>query len=96
MAIRSFKGKFAETILVARQAPKGFPPDLVKIARRKLAQVNSAAALRDLAAPPGNRLEPLKGKLAGRHSIRINDQWRIVFRWTDAGSRDVEIVDYHP
>jgi toxin HigB-1 len=95
VAIRSFKGKFAETILVARQVPKGFPPDLVKIARRKLVQVNSAAALRDLAAPPGNRLEPLKGKLAGRHSIRINDQWRIVFRWTDAGPRDVEIVDYH-
>jgi toxin HigB-1 len=95
VAIQSFKGKFAQTIQIERQAPRGFPPRLVKVARRKLVQVNSAAALGDLAAPPGNRLEPLKGKLAGRHSIRINDQWRIVFRWTDAGPRDVEIVDYH-
>ncbi len=93
--IRSFKGKFSEAILVARQAPAGFPSNLVRVARRKLVQVNSAAVLGDLAAPPGNRLEALRGDLAGLHSIRINDQWRVVFRWTDAGPEEVEIVDYH-
>ena len=93
--IRSFSGKYAELILVERRPPKGFPADLVKIARRKLVQVNGAGALNDLGVPPGNRLEPLKGDLRGKHSIRINDQWRIVFRWTDAGPEDVEIVDYH-
>ncbi len=54
-----------------------------------------AQVLRDLAAPPGNRLEALKGELAGSHSIRINDQWRVIFRWTDSGPTDVDIVDYH-
>jgi toxin HigB-1 len=93
--IRSFRGRFAEAILAERQIPKGFPPSLAKVARRKLVQVNNALILNDLAVPPGNRLEPLKGDLAGKHSIRINDQWRIVFRWTDAGPEDVEIVDYH-
>jgi proteic killer suppression protein len=58
-------------------------------------QLNTAAALADLAAPPGNKLEALKHDLVGWHSIRINDQWRIVFRWTDAGPEDVEIMDYH-
>jgi len=57
--------------------------------------LNNAAGLADLAAPLGNRFEPLKGDFAGKHSIRINDQWRIVFRWTDAGPEDVEIADYH-
>ena len=58
-------------------------------------QLNAAGALGDLSVPPGNRLEALKGHLSGKHSIRINDQWRIVFRWSDAGAEDVEIVDYH-
>ena len=58
-------------------------------------QLSSAEALNDLRTPPGNRLEALKGGLAGRHSIRINDQWRICFRWQDANAYDVEIVDYH-
>lgn len=93
--IRSFRGRFAEAILRGREVPKGFSFALAKVARRKLVQMNNAGALRDLAQPPGNRLEPLKGALAGKHSIRINDQWRIVFRWTDAGPEDVEIVDYH-
>jgi toxin HigB-1 len=93
--IRSFKGKFAEAILAERQIPKGFPPGIARAARRKLVQVNNAAVLGDLAAPPGNRLEALKGELAGYHSIRINDQWRVVFRWTEAGPEEVEIVDYH-
>jgi proteic killer suppression protein len=93
--IRSFKGKWAEIILNDRQIPKGFPGGLAKVARRKLVQLNNARALRDLAVPPGNYLEALKGDLAGLHSIRINEQWRIVFRWSSAGPENVEIVDYH-
>ena len=64
------------------------------MARRKLQYLNAAARLSDLRAPPGNRLEVLKGSLAGLHSIRINDQWRVVFRW-DQGAHEVRIVDYH-
>jgi toxin HigB-1 len=93
--IRSFKGKFAEPILQGRMVPKGFPANLAKVARRKLIMVDSATFLEALNSPPGNRLEALKGDLAGKHSIRINDQWRVVFRWTDAGPEDVEIIDYH-
>jgi len=93
--IRSFRGKLAEAILRERQAPKGLSFALAKAARRKLVQLNNAGALGDLSVPPGNRLEALKGNLAGKYSIRINDQWRIVFRWTPAGAEDVEIVDYH-
>jgi len=66
-----------------------------RVALRKLMQMNRAARLSDLAVPPGNRLEALHGKLAGFHSIRINDQWRIVFRWTGLGPAEVAIVDYH-
>ena len=68
---------------------------LSRVALRKLIQMNQASALRDLAVPPGNRLEALSGRLSGFHSIRINDQWRIVFRWTDSGPDQVAIVDYH-
>ncbi|SRR6266481_6111070 len=93
--IRSFRGKFAEAILVQRRAPKGFPADLLKVARRKLVQLNGAEALGDLAVPTGNMLEALKSDLRGKHSIRINDQWRIVFKWAHGGPEDVEIVDYH-
>ena len=93
--IRSFRGTLAELILQQRRVPKGFPADIAKVARRKLVQLNNAAVLGDLAAPPGNRLEALRGDLAGRHSIRVNDQWRIVFRWTAEGPEQVEIVDYH-
>jgi proteic killer suppression protein len=93
--IRSYKGKFAQDIFEGRRIPKGFPADIAGVARRKLAQVHAAVVLDDLKAPPGNRLEALKRQLIGRHSIRINDQWRVVFRWTDAGPEDVEIIDYH-
>ena len=93
--IRSFRGTLAESILADREIPKGFSLALAKVARRKLVQLNNAGALRDLALPRGNRLEALKGSLVGRHSIRINDQWRIVFRWTHAGPEGVEFVDYH-
>ena len=62
---------------------------------RKLVAVDAAEALEDLRVPPGNRLEKLKGDRAGQHSIRVNDQWRICFRWKDADAYEVEIVDYH-
>jgi proteic killer suppression protein len=93
--IKSFRGAFTELILQGRRVPKGLPTDIAKVARRKLVQLNNAAALGDLAAPPGNRLEALRGNLAGKHSIRINDQWRIVFRWSGTGPEEVEIADYH-
>lgn len=73
----------------------GGPADLLAVARRKLVRLNNAGVLADLAVAPGNRLEALKGDRRGRHAIRINDQWRIVFRWTAAGPENVEIVDYH-
>jgi toxin HigB-1 len=68
---------------------------IARVAARKLTALNAAEKLLDLAVPPGNRLEALKGKGEGWHSIRINDQWRIVFRWTDQGPELVTIVDYH-
>lgn len=68
---------------------------IARIALRKLIQLNRAGRLEDLAVPPGNRFEPLKGNLAGYHSIRINDQWRIIFRWTPQGPAEVAIIDYH-
>ena len=71
------------------------PSSLWTIARRKLDQLNAAVSLRSLRVPPGNRLEPLKGDRAGQFSIRINDQFRICFDWTEAGPADVEIADYH-
>jgi proteic killer suppression protein len=70
-------------------------PNISAVARRKLRQLEIAARLDDLKVPPGNRLEALKGKRSGQYSIRINEQWRVCFRWTDAGTEDVEIVDYH-
>ncbi|MEE4608331.1 MAG: type II toxin-antitoxin system RelE/ParE family toxin [Desulfobacteraceae bacterium] len=69
--------------------------NIATIARRKLRQLEIAANIDDLRIPPGNRLEALKGDRTGQHSIRINQQWRICFHWTEAGSEDVEIVDYH-
>ena len=93
--IRSFKGKFAQLILGERRTPKGFPSDLGGIARRKLVQLDAAAGLSDLMVPPGNRLESLKGDLRGHHSIRINDQWRVIFKWINGEPYEVRIVDYH-
>jgi proteic killer suppression protein len=68
---------------------------IARIAVRKLVQIDSVTTLEELNVPPGNRLEALRGDRAGRHSIRINDQWRICFRWESDGVYDVEIVDYH-
>lgn len=71
------------------------PPDIQGVALRKLRLLNQAKVLADLRVPPGNRLEAMKGNRAGQHSVRINDQWRICFVWTEGGPSDVEIVDYH-
>jgi toxin HigB-1 len=71
------------------------PSDIQAVALRKLRMLNQAKALSDLQVPPGNRLEALRGNLAGRYSIRIDDQWRICFKWSTGGPSDVEIVDYH-
>ncbi len=68
--------------------------NIADVARRKLRQLEIAGRLDDLRVPPGNRLETLKGNRAGQHSIRINDQWRLCFRWTTSGAENVEIVDY--
>jgi len=71
------------------------PADIQAVALRKLRLINQARVLSDLRAPPGNRLEGLKGERAGQYSIRINDQWRICFTWREGGPADVEVVDYH-
>lgn len=92
--IQSAKGKLIEQVLVGKPG-KGFPNDISRSAVRKLAMLEAAANLDDLRSPPGNRLEGLSDDRAGQHSIRINDQWRICFVWTDKGPEDVEIVDYH-
>lgn len=79
----------------SRKARKACPSELWSTAMRKLDQLNQAHSLLDLRAPPGNRLEALAGDRKGQHSIRINEQYRICFRWTPPGPADVEIVDYH-
>jgi proteic killer suppression protein len=77
------------------QISRAFPREIQRPAQRKLLLIDTAVRVLDLRFPPGNRLELLSGNRAGQHSIRVNDQWRICFRWTDAGPEDVEIVDYH-
>jgi len=96
--IRSFRGQGTEDLFAGRNskaARKTCPLQLWRIAGRKLDQLNQAEVLGDLEAPPGNRLEKLKDDRKGQHSIRINDQFRVCFRWTDRGPEDVEVVDYH-
>jgi len=92
--IRSFKDKEAEKIF-KRQRSFKFPEMLQRVALRKLRMLNRAATLNDLKTPPTNRLEKLKGDRLGQHSIRINDRWRICFKWQDSDAFQVEIVDYH-
>lgn len=92
--IRSYRDSKTKAV-AAGETPKGFPSDLVKAARRKLFMLDNATDLDDLKSPPGNKLHPLKDDRAGQHAIWINDQFRLCFRWTDAGPEDVEITDYH-
>jgi len=92
--IRSFRSKETEKIFL-RQPTSRFSADLRRTAQRKLLLLDAAERLEDLRVPPGNRLEKLAGERKGQYSIRINDQWRICFRWSDGDTYDVEIVDYH-
>ena len=95
--IASFADAATEALFHGESGKKArnLPPEIRSSAVRKLDMLNAAMELRDLRAPPRNRLEALRGDLAGKHSIRINDQWRIVFRWESGDAHDVEIVDYH-
>lgn len=92
--IRSFKDKDTEEIFNGRFVRR-IPKQVAPLAARKLNQLHAAERLEDLRIPPGNRLEALSGDRKGQHSIRINDQWRVCFRWTSSGPDAVEIVDYH-
>jgi toxin HigB-1 len=95
MSIQSFKDRDLETIFDRRRPGRRFPIDLVRVAQRKLAMLDAAVVLADLRAPPGNRLEALAGDRKGQHSIRVNDQFRICFVWTEQGPAEIEFVDYH-
>lgn len=94
MMIRSFRDKATEKAF-RREGSRKLSPALQRQALRKLVILDGAETLQDLRIPPGNRLERLRGDREGQHSIRINDQWRICFTWSDGGAEDVEIVDYH-
>jgi proteic killer suppression protein len=91
--IKSFKSADTEALSKGTRVRRFV--SIEAIARRKLRQLDIAARLSDSKVPPGNRLEALKGDRVGQYSIRINDQWRVCFRWTEAGAEDVEIADYH-
>ena len=95
--IASFGDEAAEDIFngESTKAARRIPVEIWKTASRKLDMLNAAHELRDLMMPPGNRLESLRGALAGKHSVRINDQFRIVFRWKDGSAYEVQIRDYH-
>ena len=92
--IRSFADRETER-LFARTPGRRFPAALQRVMLRKLVQLDAAERLDDLRVPPGNRLEALKSNRRGQHSIRVNDRWRVCFRWRDGDAHDVEIVDYH-
>ncbi len=92
--IRSFRDRDTERVF-RRERTRKLAPDILRIAQRKLAMLDAAESLSDLRVPPGNHLEKLFGDRDGQHSIRVNDQWRICFRWRGGDAQDVEIVDYH-
>lgn len=94
MVIQGFADRETEKVW-HREHVKKFGPDLQRIAHRKLLMLDAAETVNDLRIPPGNRLEQLAGTRKGQHSIRVNDQWRICFIWSDGGPVDVEIADYH-
>lgn len=95
--IASFGDRATEDLYHGRKskAARRVPSDIVSVALRKLDMINAAQVLQDLASPPGNHLEALRGNLKGYHSIRINDQWRLVFRWEAGEAHGVRIADYH-
>ncbi len=93
--IKSFRDSNAQAIFERRKPGKGFPPDLIRPARRKLIMLAEARTLDDLRSPPSNYLEKLDRDRKGQHSIRINDQFRLCFVWTGADAEKVEITDYH-
>jgi proteic killer suppression protein len=96
--IASFEDRGTEDVFNnedTKAARKTCPRDIWNVAQRKLAMIEAAAMLSDLKAPPGNELKKLKGDRAGQHSIRVNDQYRVCFAWTDKGAEAVEITDYH-
>ena len=96
--IRGFKDRGTEDVFNGKNTPaarRTCPRSSWSTAFRKLDQIDSAAELGDLSVPPGNRLEALKGDRKGQHSVRINEQFRICFRWTEVGADEMEIVDYH-
>jgi proteic killer suppression protein len=92
--IRGFRERETER-LFRREPVRRFPSEVRRVALRKLVLLDAAESLEDLRVPPGNRLEKLTGDRAGQHSIRINDRWRVCFRWKEGDAEDVEIVDYH-
>ena len=92
--IKSFRGKIAEAVFNRERAVR-FPANAYRAAQRKLAMIDAAVSINDLRAPPGNRLEKLSGDRKGEYSVRINDQWRVCFRWEAGDAYDVEITDYH-
>ena len=95
--IESFGNQLAEDLFFDRRSreTRRCPPELLRAARRKVLYLHDAAEIEDLRVPPGNRLEALKGRWKGFHSIRINDQWRVVFRWGHGSAFEVAVVDYH-
>jgi len=95
--ITAFGNKLAEDLFFDKRtkAVRQFSPDLYRVARRKLLYLHDAGEMNDLRLPPGNRLERLKGDLTDYYSIRINDQWRLIFKWTSGNASDVAVVDYH-
>jgi toxin HigB-1 len=96
MPIKSFSDKNIEDFFISGNIKKGIGwSSLSKIAKRRLDILHYAADLKDLKAMPGNRLEILKGNLKGYYSIRVNDQWRIIFKWSESGADNVSIIDYH-
>ncbi|NND09023.1 MAG: plasmid maintenance system killer family protein [Saprospiraceae bacterium] len=92
--IKSFSDSETEKVWQGTRSKK-LPSQIQQIARRKLRMINNAANINDLRIPPANRLEKLKGDLRDFHSIRINEQWRIVFRWRSSDAYEIEIIDYH-
>jgi proteic killer suppression protein len=92
--IRTFKCKETEKVFKRRRSPK-LPTDIQRVAMRKLVALNAALTLTALRTPPANRLEAPGGDREGQYGIRINDQWRICFEWSEGNAYDVEIVDYH-